>query len=126
MRKIVTPQLGAGMEIRPSLRNRGIPRKDTDLEHSFRKVEISGAQSGHSRTTFPPSISNFARTARSRVKGGFIHSTPELSHPWDRASSSAVQKAGQRAFLAEANASRSGAGQPKADKARRKRARRNW
>jgi hypothetical protein len=103
-----------------------MPRKETDFEQRDRKVASSGAQSGHSRTTFPPSTGNFARTARSRVKGGFIHSTPELSHPWDRASSSAVQKAGQRAFLAEAKASRSGAEQPKADKARRKRAGRNW
>jgi hypothetical protein len=103
-----------------------MPRKETDLEQRVRKDESSGAQSGHSRTTFPPSTSNFARTARSRVKGGFIHNNPELSHPWDRASSSADQKAGQRAFLAEAKASRSGGGHPKADKARRKRAWRNW
>ena len=121
MRKIVTPQLGAGMGIRPSLSNSGILRKDTDLEHSARKVEASGAQSGHNRIKWPPSTSSFARTARSRVNGGFIH----RSH-WDKASVSAVQKRAHRAFRAEAKVSLSGRGQPSAVIARWKRAGLSW
>ena len=49
MRKIVTPQRGAGIGDRPSRKNRGIPLKETALELRARKVASSGAQSGQSR-----------------------------------------------------------------------------
>ena len=42
MRKIVIPQRGAGMGNRPSRKNKGMPRKETDREHRARKVASSG------------------------------------------------------------------------------------
>ena len=95
-----------------------MPRKETDLEQSVRKVENSGAQSGHSRTMLPPSTSSFAQTARKRVNGGFIQRSSAVSHPCDKASKSAVQNRGHSALRLDAKASRSGTGQPSAASAR--------